>query len=197
MCYVPPESSSRGNSAEETLQAMAEGVEKYSSLGSLVICGDFNARLGEAGDEVDGIRRCKIINMVKNSQEDGFVDYLRSTDMCVVNGRKGRDAFTCVSGRGGSVVDYCVVEVEKLDMIKNFRVTTMCKAVPGIRIDGVAMRVPDHSLLQWDISLENVGDWCEKEEKQSETPQKKIRCIVPENYLEDSIEAIRRLETRV
>ena len=44
MCYVPPESCSRGNSAEETLQALAEGVEKYSSLGSLVICGDFNAR---------------------------------------------------------------------------------------------------------------------------------------------------------
>ena len=162
-----------------------------------MICGDFNARLGDAGDEVDGIPRRKIIDMVKNSQGDGFVDFLRSTDMCVVNGRKERDAFTCVSGRGGSVVDYCVVEMENLDMIKNFRVTTMCEAVQEMRIDGVAMRVPDHSPLQWDIALESVGGWWEKEEKQSETPQKKTRWIVPENYLEDSIEAIRRLETRV
>ena len=102
VCYVPPESSSRGNSAEGTLQALAEGIEKYGSLGSRVICGDFNARLGEAGDEVDGIPRRKIIDMVKNSQGDGFVDFLRSTDMCVVNGRKGRDAFTCVWKRGFS-----------------------------------------------------------------------------------------------
>ena len=138
MCYVPPESSSRGNSAEETLQALAEGVEKYSSLGSLMICGDFDARLGDAGDEVDGIPRCKIIDMVKNSQGNGFVDFLRSTDMCVKNGRKGRDAFTCVSGRGGSVIDYCVVEMENLDMIKNFRLTTMCEEVQEMRIDGMA-----------------------------------------------------------
>ena len=45
--------------------------------------------------------------------------------------------------------------------------------------------------------MESVGDWWEKEEKQSETPRKKTRWIVPENCLEDSIEAIRRLETRV
>ena len=49
------------------------------------------------------------------------------------------------------------------------------------------MRVPDHSLMQYDIALENVGGWCEKEEKQTETPRRKTRCIVPENYLEDSI----------
>ena len=61
VCYVPPVSSSRGNSAEETLQALAEGIEKYGSLGSRVICGDFNARLEGAWDEVDGIPRHKIL----------------------------------------------------------------------------------------------------------------------------------------
>ena len=49
VCYIPPESSSCRNSAEETLQALAEGVEKYGSLGSLVICGDFNAGWGRQG----------------------------------------------------------------------------------------------------------------------------------------------------
>ena len=37
--------------------------------------------------------------------------------MIVVNGRKGRDAFTCVSGRGCSVVDYCIVGKEDFGMI--------------------------------------------------------------------------------
>ena len=197
VCYIPPESSSRGKGAEETLQALAEGVAKYGPIGPLVICGDFNARLGEMEEEIDGIPRRKIIDRVKNCQGEGFVDFLRSTEMCVVNGRKGRDAFTCVSGRGGSVVDYCVVEAEELDMIENFRITTMSEAVEEMRLAGMAMRVPDHSLLQWDIVLENLGGGCERDEKQMETPRSKTRLIVPENYLEDSLEDIRRLEARV
>ena len=35
--------------------------------------------------------------------------------MCVVNGRKGRDTFTCVSNKLCSVVDYCVVGMENGD----------------------------------------------------------------------------------
>lgn len=52
VCYVPPQSSSRVRSTEEELQALAEGVAKYGSLGTLVICGDFHVRWGEAEDEV-------------------------------------------------------------------------------------------------------------------------------------------------
>ena len=44
VCYIPPESSSRTAGSEETMQALAEGVEKYDSMGPLVICGDFNMR---------------------------------------------------------------------------------------------------------------------------------------------------------
>ena len=36
-----------------------------------------------------------------------------------MNGRKGKDAFMCVSGRFCSVVDFCVVGVEDFDMIEN------------------------------------------------------------------------------
>ena len=37
--------------------------------------------------------------------------------MTLVNGRKGRDAFAYVSGRGCSVVDYCIVGKEDIGMI--------------------------------------------------------------------------------
>ena len=36
------------------------------------------------------------------------MDFFEGANMAVVNGRKGRDAFTCISGRGCSVVDYCI-----------------------------------------------------------------------------------------
>ena len=65
-----------------------------------------------------------MIDEVKNNQGEIFVDFLRSVNMGVVNGRKGKDAFTCVSGKGYSVVDYCIVRAEYFDLIGNFRVVT-------------------------------------------------------------------------
>ena len=35
--------------------------------------------------------------------------------MYVVNGRKGKDTFTCVSNKPCSVVDYCVVGMDNGD----------------------------------------------------------------------------------
>ena len=43
----------------------------------------------------------------------------------IVNGTKGKDAFTCVSSRGSSVVDYCIVPGESQSMIEEFKVVTI------------------------------------------------------------------------
>ena len=47
-----------------------------------------------------------VIDVVKNNQGEAFVNFVRSVDMAVVNGRKGIDGFTRVLERGSSVVDY-------------------------------------------------------------------------------------------
>ena len=86
-----------------------------------------------------------------------------------MSGRKGKDALTCVLGRGCSVVDYHVVGVKDFDRIENFRITTMCEAVEEMRSDGVSMMVHDHSLLYWDTVLEKSSVWRESEEIQTET----------------------------
>ena len=117
--------------------------------------------------------------------------------MCVVSGKKGKDAFTCVSGRFCSVVDFYVVGVEDFDMIENFRTTTMCEAVEEMRSDGVSMTVPDHSLLYWDTVLERSTVWRGSEEIQAENPVRVARYVVPENYLEAKVEDIKELEAGV
>ena len=89
------------------------GSREVQFLEPLVICGDINVRFGSADDGISGVPNRKVIDVVKNSQGEGFMDFLRGT------------AFTCVSGRGCSVVDYCVVGVDDFDMIENFRTTTM------------------------------------------------------------------------
>ena len=98
-------------------------------MGPLVICGDFNARCGSADDETSGVPNRKVIDVVRNSQGEGFMDILRGTEMCVVSGKKGKDAFSCVSGRFCSVVDYRVVGVDDCDMIENFRITTIWESL--------------------------------------------------------------------
>ena len=48
-------------------------------------------------------------------QGEALIDFLTDTGLVIVNGRKGKDAFTCVSSRGRSVVDYCVVPTDCMD----------------------------------------------------------------------------------
>ena len=110
--------------------------------------GDFNARCGRLDMEWEGLPSRKPIDGVKNSQGEEFVDFLRSVNKGVVNGRKGKDAFTCVSNKGSSVVDYCVVGAENFDLINNVRVITMTECIEEMQCKGEVNRVLDHSLLQ-------------------------------------------------
>ena len=74
--------------------------------------------------------------------------------MTVVNRRKGKDAFTCVSGRGCSVVDYCIVGKKDFGLMEGFKVMTMSEVVEVMRCEGVATRVHDHSLMHWEVAVD-------------------------------------------
>lgn len=59
-----------------------------------------------------------------------------------------RDGLTCVSDRGSSVVDCCIVGAENLGLIGNFKVTTTNESNEEMKLERVAIRVPEDSLLQ-------------------------------------------------
>ena len=80
VCYVPPESSSRGRSSEEYFQILAEQVAKFGvfgSLGLLIICGDFNARCEALDMNGEVLPVWNAIDVLKNSQGEAFADFLR------------------------------------------------------------------------------------------------------------------------
>ena len=196
VCYIPPESSSREVGVEEILQSLGEQVAKFRSHGPMILCGDFNARCGRLDVECEGMPSRKVIDEVKNSQGEEFVDFLRSVNMGVVNGRKGKDAFTCVSNRGRSVVDYCVVGAENFSLINNFRVITMTECIEEMQCKGEVTRVPDHSLVQWEV----LGSWVEEKVEVKVVEKghvKATRKRVPENYLEKEVEKVKSLTRRV
>ena len=53
VCYLPPSSSSRGDTSQEFFETLGNQYLFYSNCGLVCICGDFNARCGSCQDIPD------------------------------------------------------------------------------------------------------------------------------------------------
>ena len=131
------------------------------------------------GDSEEIPSRC-CVDIVKNSQGEVLVDCMRSSGLVFVNGRQGEDQFTCISSRGRSVVDYCLVPEEELMPIHNFVVKTMSQCEEELCGGEVGFRLPDHSVLLWDLMANGVVSEVSYMSTE-EGPCKKF--IVSENYM--------------
>lgn len=61
-----------------------------------MVCGDFNARCSYLQE---GTIPRTTIKGTKNEQGEILVEFLMEAGLCLVNGRKGEDNFTCISQR--------------------------------------------------------------------------------------------------
>ncbi|CAC5401445.1 unnamed protein product [Mytilus coruscus] len=123
-------------------------------------CGDFNSRLGNYTDFIQGIDQLSernIIDFTTNSYGEIFSEFLSTVNCCVLNERyPTHDDFTYFSTKGSSVVDYNVVPscpYESLCHYKNFKVikaSDLCNksAQPGSFSPN---HIPDHSVLCWEF----------------------------------------------
>ena len=78
-------------------------------------------------------------------------------------------------------------------MVKNFMVTTMSESMVEMGCKGVVTRVPDHSLLRWQVVVDGVDEV--KEDECESGKRRKLR--VPEGYLEGEVERLAKLRNRV
>ncbi|CAG2194034.1 unnamed protein product [Mytilus edulis] len=154
VCYLQPERSSRGNIAQEFYDHLLSQVYLYSSHNPVLICGDFNGRIGNSQDLTDSIgtlpERC-YIDSVKNAFGVFLLEFLNDSNCSMLNGRgdSSKDNFTYVSPIGKSVVDYMITPHASLTKFYDFEV----KLVSDLLIDHNIevhpnSRVPDHSVLQ-------------------------------------------------
>ena len=60
----------------------------------------------------------------------------------------------------------------------NFKVTSMSESIDAMKLRGACTRVPDHSLLPWDIVTDDVMEIVEEK-----PPERGKKYVVPENYL--------------
>ena len=102
-----------GRSSEDMLYRLRR-IQYRLRLTGLPPClgveSEFSAKCGDQAVEVEGLR--SLPEWSCEEQPKGSIcTLLRSIDiMCVVKGRKGRDAFTCVVNKEISVVEYCMVK---------------------------------------------------------------------------------------
>lgn len=155
VCYLPPERSSRAVNAQTFYEDLLQQVYTHQDELPIVICGDFNSRIGCKPDFIEGVDNIperKPMDTKCNAHGNCLLEFLLSTNFCVVNGRSVQDDFTCVSGQGMSVVDYCIIPHEHFNKVKNFAVSltrSVIEQAGGIGELDISRGVPDHSILTW------------------------------------------------
>ena len=162
VCYLPPNNSTRAVNAEEFFHTLMYHVFEHQSNALITVFGDFNVRVGDQEDfiaGVDTIPMRDVVDYSKNQNCNLLIDFLISTNMCILNGRNFKcNNFTSVSAKGCAVVDYVLVPYECLDRYSNFKVilaTNIVERSVGIQaVDNIT--IPDHSILCWELALKTV-----------------------------------------
>jgi hypothetical protein len=127
---------------------------------TLVLCGDFNSRIGNDSDfikEVDNIIPRIPIDRIKNNHGIVFLSFLKDTKMCTVNGRINHidDNFTFIANRGRSVVDYMLIPHHYLCLVRSFKVYPMLELIDEMNMASTLNNVKDisdHSFLVMEIT---------------------------------------------
>ena len=159
VCYLPPNNSSRAINAEEFLQTLMGDIYEFQNESLITILGDFNARVGDEEDFITGVDTLPqrdVVDYSKNQHGSLFIDFLISTNMCILNGRNCKhNDFTSVTSKGSAVVDYVLVPYECLNRFKQFEVLLATELIQQnfdvSTLENVV--IPDHSFLVWEISV--------------------------------------------
>ena len=208
VAYLPPSDSVRNNDPEAFYCSLLEQVYAFQNEDKLFVCGDFNSRVGDDSDYIEGVddvRPRDILDSTSNANGDPLIEFLVDCGLCMVNGRLGTNNYTHVSHRGKSVVDYVFVPYEQLLSIENFEVCLMSEMVQKLDMQG-NNRIPDHSLLAWTIPLTNNVNGDHRTSVHMQNEQSRVSRTaynlskIPENFLNDEssipliIDTIRKIE---
>ena len=182
VCYLPPSNSSRGDISVEFFDCLKSQVLEFHSYGRMLICGDFNARIGSLPDvteESSLLPPRHVIDNTTNSQGKALIEFLQACNLCVLNGRfPDGNQYTSVSSKGLAVVDYCIVPIEEMADHHNFTITSMPEAAESLSLQVDAV-LSDHSILSWNTPIVP----CVSPQDSSTVTSKVIRKI-PDHFME-------------
>ena len=189
-CYLPPEYSKWGRDSTSFFNHLVMLLYSYES-DMTIMAGDVNSRIGNLEDCMDkeNIPVREILDETKNQHGIAFVEFLKETSCCVLNGRidSSRNDFTSVTSKGKSVVDYIMVPVTDFKCCKRFSVEscTEISSKSGLQEHiNIRSKLPDHSLLSMYFSFESNIKLERKESVLDSKNSYKYNCI-PNDFLLD------------
>ena len=108
-----------------------------SECDNILLCGDFNALVGDMPDVINGlddISDRKVIDKSRNSYGQDLIAFLKDSKMYITNGRfqAVNDNYTCISCRGQSVVDYILTPQECLNSVSQFTARVVNNIIDNI-----------------------------------------------------------------
>ncbi|CAC5412866.1 unnamed protein product [Mytilus coruscus] len=92
-----------------------------------------------------------VIDDVLNRNGEMLIEFLVDCNLCMLNGRIGKQNYTNISWKGKSVVDYILTPHNQINDIIDFQVHTMSNIISQFDLAGYES-IPDHSLLECTIS---------------------------------------------
>ncbi len=152
--YLPPDNSRWGRDATGFYNHLVMILYRESDSDMIIMAGDLNSRIGSMKDCHDtDIPVREIIDDSKNQHGHALIEFLQETNCCIVNGRfeKDTNAYTSVTKKGNSVVDYFVVPMCNLKHCMEFQVELCSEIVEKCQIQELInqkCKIPDHALLR-------------------------------------------------
>ena len=149
--YIPPQDSSSTYSNfanNNAFQLLQQDVTHFSSIGSVCICGDFNARTGNNSDNInipgrvfdrfDEITQNMCFPNNSRYSEDTKINtygrellsLCKSSKLRIMNGYFNNDissgCFTCCTPRGTSLIDYLICDFKFYTSLIDFSLLPLC-----------------------------------------------------------------------
>ena len=161
ICYLSPENSVWGRDVSNYFVNILSLLYVCSFADLIVLCGDFNARIGKNLDfisEIDQVSKRICTDNVKNSHDSSLIEFLNERKLCVLNGRINPedDTFTFISSRGKSVVDYFILPHDCLQYCLDVKVKTMSSIINEYNLCSnlsVNCKAPDHFIFCTTLNL--------------------------------------------
>ena len=141
--YIPPKNSTFTQKNGDDFKVLVNSAWKYSSVGDLLVIGDFNARTGRAADFITSDSDADYATYdtqyspdlkcdIRNSEDEiicsrgrDLLDLCIQSKMRILNGRMLGDLsgkFTSHCSLGSSVIDYCICSDKLLSKILSMKV---------------------------------------------------------------------------
>ncbi len=125
ICYLTPQNSARSTDGSDFYETLLGQMYVYQDIGQMFICGDLNSRCGDNTEYIEGVDSIihrDVVDFDVNSYDESLIDFLISSNFCILNGRNHiNNDFTSIVATGKSVVDYCLVPHEDLTKYSKFK----------------------------------------------------------------------------